>query len=117
MPPSVISGNPTHPPVAERDPQVSTLHGETRQDDYAWLRRKDDPRVRAYLEAENAWADACMQGSEELQSGLYEMLARIQQPTCRCPTARQLAVLHANRGGPQCVPLRHRTMDAPEQCC
>ncbi|MCC6650188.1 MAG: S9 family peptidase [Candidatus Eisenbacteria bacterium] len=119
MPPSVISGNPTHPPVAEREPQVTTLHGETRQDDYAWLRRKDDPHVRAYLEAENAWADACMQGSEALQSGLYdEMLARIQQTDLSVPYRRGewLYYTRTEEGRQYAFHCRrHRTMDAPEQ--
>ena len=46
------------PPVARRVPRAQVVHGERREDDYFWLRDKADPEVAAYLEAENAYADA-----------------------------------------------------------
>jgi oligopeptidase B len=50
------------------------------------MRRKEDPRVREYLEAENAYADAVMRGTEEFQEKLYqEMLGRIQQTDLSVP--------------------------------
>jgi oligopeptidase B len=59
---------------------ATEVHGERRVDEYAWLRRKDDPDVRAYLEAENAYADAVMAKTRDLQAALYaEMLGRIQE--------------------------------------
>ena len=68
------------PPVAERRPISHTAHGETRVDDYAWLRDKADPAVAAYLRAENAYTDAVMRPTEDLQQRLYdEMLARIKE--------------------------------------
>ena len=33
----------TTPPVAKKVPKIDTLHGDIRQDDYYWLREKDDP--------------------------------------------------------------------------
>ena len=39
------------PPVAKRIESTTTLHGETRVDEYAWLRHREDPAVIAYLEA------------------------------------------------------------------
>ncbi|MCI0670408.1 MAG: S9 family peptidase [Myxococcaceae bacterium] len=74
------------PPVAERAPHPVTLHGDTRQDDYFWLREKQDPKVRAHLEAENAYTDAVMKGTEGLQTSLYEeLLGRIQQTDLSVP--------------------------------
>jgi len=68
------------PPVAKRVPRASEIHGERRVDDYAWLREKGDPDVRAYLEAENAYADAVMKPTEVFQQALYaEMLGRIRE--------------------------------------
>ncbi|MGE5115891.1 MAG: S9 family peptidase [Betaproteobacteria bacterium] len=67
-------------PVAPREPVDVTVHGDTRSDAYAWLRRRDDPRVRAYLEAENGYADAWFAPRAALKQQLYdEMLARIKQ--------------------------------------
>ncbi|MBN1204570.1 MAG: S9 family peptidase [Myxococcaceae bacterium] len=74
------------PPVARRQPHSVTLHGDTRQDDYFWLREKDNPEVLAYLEAETAYARAFMKSSASLQERLYqEMLGRIQQTDASVP--------------------------------
>ena len=35
----------------------TTIHGETRIDEYHWLRYRDDPEVIAYLEAENRYTE------------------------------------------------------------
>jgi len=56
------------------------VHGVEIVDDYGWLREKESPEVRAYLEAENAYAAAVMAPTTELQRDLYgEMLARIRE--------------------------------------
>jgi oligopeptidase B len=34
---------------------VLRAHGDERVDDWFWLRDRDDPHVREYLEAENAY--------------------------------------------------------------
>jgi len=74
------------PPVARRIPHVSTVHGSSRVDEYHWLREKDSPTVRAYLEAENAHTRAMMRPSESLQKKLYrEMLARIKETDVEVP--------------------------------
>ena len=46
------------PPRAPRRPSSRTLHGDTVADDFAWMADRDDPELRAYLEAENAYAAA-----------------------------------------------------------
>jgi oligopeptidase B len=74
------------PPVAQRVPHVSEVHGERRVDDYHWLRHKDAPEVRAYLEAENAYTAAMMKPSEPLQRKLYrEMVGRIKETDTEVP--------------------------------
>jgi oligopeptidase B len=74
------------PPVAEKRPVESTLHGEKRRDDYGWLRDKKDPQTIAYLEAENAYTDSLTADQAELRTRLYdEMLARIQQTDLTVP--------------------------------
>jgi oligopeptidase B len=74
------------PPAARRVSKVDVVHGEKRQDDYFWLRRKEDPQVRAHLEAENAYTDAVMKPTEPLQGALYsELLARIQETDLTVP--------------------------------
>src|ERR1041385_1545793 len=74
------------PPIAERHPHPVTLHGETLPDDYFWLRDKQDPKVRHYLEAENAYTDSMTAAERPLADALYaEMLARIKQTDLSVP--------------------------------
>ncbi len=74
------------PPIAPRRPHVSRIHGELRVDDYHWLRDKDDPEVRAQLEAENAYANAILSPGEPLQKRLYqELLGRIKETDQNVP--------------------------------
>jgi oligopeptidase B len=78
--------SPVIPPKAKKVRTTSTLHGDTRVDDYAWLRDKTSPDTLAYLEAENAYADAVMKPTEALQDQLYaEALGRIQQTDMNVP--------------------------------
>ena len=65
------------------------VHGDVRQDDYYWLREKDDPEVIAYLKAENAYTDAVMKPTAAFQETLYaEMLARIKEDDQSVPYRR-----------------------------
>jgi oligopeptidase B len=72
--------------LAERRTHVEQLHGESRSDDYFWLRDKKDPAVRAYLEAENAYSEAVLAPLASLRERLYdEMLGRIKQTDLSVP--------------------------------
>jgi oligopeptidase B len=74
------------PPTAKKLAKTQTFHGETLNDDYFWLREKTDKEVISYLEAENAYTDAMMKGTEAFQEKLYqEMLARIKQTDANVP--------------------------------
>ena len=65
---------------------MQTLHGDTLEDDYFWMRERDNPKVRAFLEAENAYTDAFMKPTEPLQKTLYdEMLGRIKETDLSVP--------------------------------
>jgi oligopeptidase B len=74
------------PPVAEIKPKVDTLFGHEMVDDYYWLRERDNPQVIDYLKAENAYTDAVMKHTEDLQEKLYqEMLSRIKETDMSVP--------------------------------
>jgi oligopeptidase B len=107
------------PPVAKRVPTSTVLHGETRLDDYAWLRKKDDPEVIAYLNEENAYTEAVMKPTEGLQKELYdEMLARIQEDDSRPPVKRDDWYYYARTEKGKAYPIycrRHGSLDAPEE--
>ena len=75
------------PPVAKIVPHELTVHGETRIDNYYWLRDRSDPDVVAYLEAENAYTASVMEPAAALRRNLYdEMLARIKEDDSSVPT-------------------------------
>ena len=68
------------PPVAKRIPKSINYHSDCLTDDYFWLREKSDPAVAAYLEAENAYADAMLADTAQRQEALYaEILSHIKQ--------------------------------------
>lgn len=70
------------PPVAAKHPHAIKKHGDTRVDNYYWLRddERQKPEVLAYLEAENAYTDAMLKPIKPLRDQLYqEMVARIPQ--------------------------------------
>ncbi|HOZ08337.1 MAG TPA: oligopeptidase B, partial [candidate division Zixibacteria bacterium] len=76
-----------HAPVAAMIPRVDTVNGNiVRIDDYYWLRNRGDSAVMAYLEAENAYTEACMAHTAQLQEDLYkEMRARIKETDMSVP--------------------------------
>jgi oligopeptidase B len=85
------------PPVAERRPAFTVQHGVELADEYAWLRAENwqevmrdpsalDPKIRTYLEAENAFADASMADTKVLQEELFaEMKGRIKEDDASVP--------------------------------
>ena len=77
---------PATPPVARTHPHSVTLHDDTRVDDYFWLRDKESPEVRSYLEAENDFATSFMAPTKELQEAIYEeIVGRIQETDQSAP--------------------------------
>jgi oligopeptidase B len=74
------------PPQADRVPHRTVTHGDTRVDDYFWLRDKKSAKVIAHLKAENAYTAAVMKPTEAHQAKLYkEMLGRLKQTDLQVP--------------------------------
>ena len=85
------------PPTADRRPTFAVHHGVERVDEYAWLRADTwqevmrdpsqlDAGIRGYLEAENAFAEAALADTEDLQAELFaEMKARIKEDDASVP--------------------------------
>ena len=64
-------GRPT-PPTAKKVPKTLTLHGDTRTDDYYWMRFRDDPDVMRYVEEENRYTDEMTRHTARLQETLLQ---------------------------------------------
>ena len=76
------------PDVAKKPHEVKTPFGATRNDEYYWLRddEREDKAMLAYLDAENAYADAVMKPLKPLEDTLYkEIVARIKQDDSSVP--------------------------------
>jgi len=106
------------PPIAARKPKVDVIHGDRRQDDYYWLRQKDDPEVLAYLRAENTYADLVMKPTEDFQAALYaEMLARIKEDDATVPFRRGRHFYYSRTEKGRQYPIycrREGSLEAPE---
>jgi oligopeptidase B len=107
------------PPIAEKQPQVLELHGEQRVDNYFWMREQNNPKVIAYLEAENAYTNAMMQHTEALQTRLYEeMLSRIKETDLSVPYRKDDYYYYSRTEEGKAYPIFCRkkgSLDAPEQ--
>jgi oligopeptidase B len=77
------------PPTPQKKPAVRTHHGHAFVDDYEWLRRKDDPEVLAYLEAENEWTAAETAHLEALTEQVFEEIKGRTQETDLSVPVRQ----------------------------
>ncbi len=67
-------------PLAKQIPKSLERHGDVRQDPFYWLNERDNPEVKAYLQAENDYLEAALTPVKELREHLYEeMLSRIKQ--------------------------------------
>jgi oligopeptidase B len=74
------------PPIARKEHRETRLHGVVLADDYAWMRDKQNPEVSAYLDAENAYAEAVMAPLDGLREELYqEMLSHMKQTDISVP--------------------------------
>ena len=76
------------PPIAPVVPKTFKEFGGVRIDNYDWLRDRKDPRVIAYLDAENAYADARLEPIKPLVDELAaELKAREAQEDASVPAA------------------------------
>jgi len=74
------------PPMTEKKPKSTNIHGETLVDNYFWLREKSNPAVMEHLKAEEAYTDGVMKPTEALQQALYnEMLSHIKETDTNVP--------------------------------
>ena len=119
----MISNPLPDPPIARKQHTETHLFGTILVDDYAWLRDKEKPEVTAYLEAENAYAEAFMAPLAGLREDLYqEMLSHVKQTDVSVPyrdgdwwyytrteEGRQYAIHCRTHGSP------NATEDTPEQ--
>ncbi len=75
------------PPRAARVPVERFHHGDVVIDNYEWLRKREDPRVIAHLEAENAFTARNTAHLDELRTHIFdEIKSRTQETDMSVPT-------------------------------
>jgi len=96
---SSLAAEPPPAPVAERRPVTTQHHGIRLTDDYGWLRTEDpeevvgepaalEARIRAYLDAESAYARAMLAPNRALEHQLAaEMRGRLSRRDQTVPEA------------------------------
>jgi oligopeptidase B len=76
-------------PIAPKQPYVIAQHGDTRVDDYFWLRQREDPEVMKFLTAHMDYLEEAMGHTKPLQESLFvEMKGRIQETDSTVPEKR-----------------------------
>lgn len=107
------------PPVAKVAPKQLEKHGQVRTDNYYWLRERDNPEVRQYLEAENKYMQAMMAPTQGLQDKLYnEFKTRIKQTDVSVPYKRDGYFYYSRIVEGKDYPLYCRkkaSLEAPEE--
>ncbi len=107
------------PPVAEKIRKELTAHGQTRVDEYYWLRERDNPKVIEYLKAENDYLRAVMKPTEALQEALYKEMAGRVKPTDMSVPYRKNGYFYYRRyeeGKDYPIYCRKKgTLEAPEE--
>ena len=86
--PRALANAATPPDAEQRAFAVKAPHGAQRNDEYYWLRddKRENPQMLAYLNAENAYADAVLKPLKPVEDKLYdEVVARIKQDDSSVP--------------------------------
>lgn len=106
-------------PLAPKRPREITQHGQTRIDNYFWMRYREDPEVLKYLRAESDYLEEVMQHTQPLQEGLFqEMKARIKETDTSAPEKRGEYFYYTRTEEGKQYPIfcrKRGSLEAPEQ--
>lgn len=98
-------------PVAKKVPFEMTAHGDTRIDNYYWMRDDDrqSPEVIAHLEAENEYTIGVMTPVADIESGLFEELTgRLEKDKSDVPYYKNGYWYYRTFSGDQEYAVRYR---------
>ena len=107
------------PPTAKVVPHMLTKHGDTRVDDYYWLKQRENAEVIDYLEAENKYTGEMTAHTQKLQKALFkEIKGRIKQTDESVPYKKEGYFYYTRYQDGKQYPLYCRkkgSLDAPEE--
>lgn len=106
-------------PFAEKIPKTFQKHGVSWQDDYFWLRQRENPKVLEYLKAENTYTESIFAPCQALQEKLYqEILSRIKETDMSVPARKgdYFYYSRTEKGKQYSIYCRKfRSLEAPEE--
>ncbi|XP_026660273.1 protease 2 [Phoenix dactylifera] len=76
------------PPVPKKIPFAASAHGRTWEDPYRWMSNTDDPDLLEHLNRENAYAEAFMADTRDLQRRLVAEMKGRMPPKLSTPPER-----------------------------
>src|SRR5271165_1152692 len=107
------------PPVAKKVHTEKPINGSVLVDDYGWLRERNNPQVRQYLEAENAYAEQVTSDEKPFAEKLYnETLSHIQQSDTTVPYRKRGYWYYSRTEEGKQYPVlcrKKETLSAPEE--
>ena len=102
-------------PIAPKRPYEITQHGETRVDDYFWLRYREDPEVLKYLNAQMDYLEEVMGHTKSLQETLFsEMKGRLKETDSTVPEKRSGYLYYTRTEDGKQYPIFCRKKDSPD---
>lgn len=67
-------------PIAPKKPELLEIHGHQRNDQFYWMKDRENPEVIEYLNAENEYLKTALKSTDEFQNQLFEeMKGRIKE--------------------------------------
>ncbi len=108
------SSKPSTPKAPQKE-HISLWHDNKVNDPFFWLREKNNPEVRKYLEAENAYTEAMTAEVQPFADALYkEMLGHIKQTDLGVPLRRGPFYYYSRMQEGKQYPIRCRKKAAPD---
>ncbi len=107
------------PPLAAAKAKELSIHGQSRTDNYYWLRDRENPEVIKYLEAENNYTDTVLADTKEFQEKLFtEIKGRIKEDDASVPYKDRNYFYYTRyeKGGEYPIYCRKKgSLEAPEE--
>src|SRR5688572_25975579 len=106
-------------PIPPKRDYLITQHGITRNDEYYWMREREDPEVIKYLQAENDYLDNVLSHIKPLQETLFqEMKSRIKEVDSSVPEKYKDYFYYTRTEAGKQYPIycrKKESLDAPEE--
>lgn len=106
-------------PRAKKQPTEIIVHGDVRQDEYFWLREKENPEVLQHLRDENTYVESVLTPHQKFREDLFnELKARIKEDDLEVPVKRESYFYYSRTLPGQQYAIycrKYLSLDAPEE--